>query len=149
MDLNKDYHENLRIGGKPAALSFVTNEIDAATGETVITRVYMTSDGVKHPAVERIPAKAKPATSVPTPAEKAEEPPAPKTFPRPVSTRTKLGALKTKDLTSGQTVVYPTKEGREAGVIAKVMFRTVCIDIDGTKDKQVRKSDVLGLYLED
>ena len=158
MDLKKEYGENLRIDGKPAVLDFVENFIDPATGETVIRRRYIIAGRpVQYKIVEErlpaakppAPAPAAPAPKPGKPAEKQPEKPAAKTFPRPVSIKAKTGKLAVKDLTSGQCVVYHTKTGREAGVVAKVSFRTFCIDIDGVKDLQVRKSDLVGLYLED
>ncbi len=154
MDLKKEYLENVKIDGKPAVLDFVINEIDAVTGETVITRRYVTADLKKRVLkVERLPAAVKPvpAAAPVAPAAPVTKTvtPKPVTFPRPVSVKSKTGALKVKDLASGQTVVYYTKEGREAGVVVKVTLRTFCVDVDGVKDKQIKKSDLIGLYLGD
>lgn len=141
MDLKKEYHENPRINGKPAALSFTENEIDPVTGETVITRTYCIGDGTKTKVVERIPPAVKPVA--PADAKAPEKPKASK-YPCKVAAKTKIASLKGRSLEPGMVVVYETKEGLEAGVVVKVMFRTVCIDIDGTKDKSVKKSEVLG-----
>ena len=141
MDLKKEYHENPRINGKPSALSYVENEIDPVTGETVITRTYCTGDGTKAKVIERIPPAVRPVA--PVAAAAPEKPKAPK-YPCKVPAKTKIASLKGRSLEPGMVVVYETKDGLEAGVIVKVMLRTVCIDIDGTKDKSVKKSELLG-----
>lgn len=143
MDLKKEYLANPRIDGKPAALSYVENEIDPKTGETVITRTYCTSDGKKTQVVERIAPAVKPAAPMPASAP-AKAPGAPQ-YPCKVPAKIKLGSLRDRKLEEGMIVVYETKDGLEAGVVCKVMRKTVCIDIDGTKDKSVKKSDILGL----
>ena len=136
MSLKEEFDADLKIDGQPAVLNTVTNEIDPETGETVITRKYVSWDLKKTKEVVERVAPAVP----PVPVDK---------YTGPVELEGEFEYDEDASIEPGMMIAYQDEDedGEECyfkGRVSKVMPRTVCIDVPGQKDLSVKNKNVLG-----